>query len=235
MSTGIVPLAAPQMAALAPNWSAMRTAIAECEHIDEIKTLADKAVAIRAYYAQSRDIDNEVKAMRIRVRAERRMGELIEREQEAGRLATRGGNGSNQHAANVDSNDISTLSDLGIPRDRSARAQELARVPEEQFEAALATEERPSLRRIASLAPPKSSPPAPRAAPQIDVRPVLETWGTIRDFANKLDDGLMLPAGGAKYGAPSWHQHPGIQQFQVDEIRRALPRLIAYLKAMEEA
>lgn len=56
----------------------------------------------------------------MRVRAERRMGELIEREQQAGRLAKVGdfhGNGSVSTAATHQ-----TLSDIGIPRDRSARA-----------------------------------------------------------------------------------------------------------------
>lgn len=49
------------------------------------------------------------------------------------------------------------LSDLGIPRDRSARAQELARVPAEQFEAALHAP-KPSARNIAALAPAKRAP-----------------------------------------------------------------------------
>ena len=65
------------------------------------------------------------------------MGELIQVEQEAGRLRAPGGNGSNQHAANITVDDITSLSDLGIPRDRSARAQKLAEVPEKEFEAAL--------------------------------------------------------------------------------------------------
>lgn len=72
--------------------------------------------------------------------AERRMGELIEREQAAGRLAKQ--NGGNR---NLDSS-VSRLSDLGIPHDRSARAQKLA-----QFEEALADPaQRPTSNRIIS-------------------------------------------------------------------------------------
>jgi hypothetical protein len=64
--------------------------------------------------------------MRIRLRTERRLDELIAAEQDAGRLAKRySGN------RNLDSS-VSRLSDIGIPHDRSARAQELACVPVEQ-------------------------------------------------------------------------------------------------------
>jgi hypothetical protein len=48
-----------------------------------------------------------------------RLGELIAQEQKAGRLATKG------HPEQMSS--TATLADLGIPRDRSARAQKLAR------------------------------------------------------------------------------------------------------------
>jgi hypothetical protein len=82
--------------------------------------------------------------MRIRLRAERRLGELIVAEQEAGRLATKGGNGSNQHRANVETGDISTLSDHGIPRDRSAQAQQLARVPSSNSKCAFAPSAAPA-------------------------------------------------------------------------------------------
>ena len=121
MGANILPLAQPQMAAVAPNWHAMRTAIVACDKLDEIKSVSDKALALRAYYSQSRDVDNEVAAMRIRLRAERRLGELIAAEQEAGRLATQARHGKGIQAS-VDSDDTRTLADLGIPRDRSARA-----------------------------------------------------------------------------------------------------------------
>lgn len=217
--TALVALPSEQMAAVAPNWHAMQTAIATCERVDEIKDLADKAVALRAYFAQSRDVDNEIVAMRIRLRAERRLGELIGQEQQAGRLAKPGGDGRNQHGGGPSST-TTTLNEIGIPRDRSARAQELARVPVEQFEAALHNG-KPSARSIAALAPPKGTAQAARQ-PQIDVQPVLKTWGVIRDFAAALADGSMLSADG-------WASHPGIQPFQVAEIRAAIPIIGAYL------
>lgn len=130
----------------------MRAAIAAGERVDEIRPLSDKAMALRAYFAQSRDVDNEVAAMRIRLRAERRLGELIEQEQEAGRLATKGETKQPGRMSTP-----TTFAELGIPRDRSARAQELARVPEAQFEAAL-HQPKPSARSIAALAPARGAP-----------------------------------------------------------------------------
>lgn len=196
----------------------MKTAIVECERLDEVKSLSDKATALRAYYAQSQDTENETSAMRIRLRAERRLGELIAQEQEAGRLAN--GNGRPEKVSLV-----ATLNSIGIPRDRSARAQELARVPENQFEAALLAD-KPSARRLAELAPARSDG-VKRAAPSIDVRPVLATWGAIRDMRAAIEGGFFLDPN-------AWSIHPGIQSFQVDEIRAAIPVVLAYLQKLKE-
>jgi hypothetical protein len=152
----IVPLTGAELADVAPDHAAMTAAIAKCEQVDEIKSIADKATALRAYYALSGNKENERIASRIRLRAERRLGDLIRVEREAGVLAKRGGNGSNQHSANVATGDISTLSDIGISRDRSARAQKLASVPDDRFETALLAP-KPSSRSIAALAPRKAS------------------------------------------------------------------------------
>ena len=55
---------------------------------------------------------------------------------ERGERATNGEPKSQQMSRGATS--APTLSDLGIPRDRASRAMQLADVPEEQFEAALA-------------------------------------------------------------------------------------------------
>lgn len=60
--------------------------------------------------------------MRVRLRAERRLGELIEAQQQVGLLASRGQSKENSSTLR--------LSDVGIPHNRSAMAQTLARVPE---------------------------------------------------------------------------------------------------------
>lgn len=101
----------------------MRTAIALCSRVDEIANLADKAVAMQAYFRQSQDVENEMECSRTRLRAERKLGELLRRQAENGERAGKG-----DRASNVAPRNISTLSDLGIPRDRASRAMQRAQI-----------------------------------------------------------------------------------------------------------
>lgn len=73
----VVPLSRNDLARVAPNYEAMRTAIACCEKVDEIANLADQAVAAQAYFRQSQDVENEMQASRIYLLAERKLGALL--------------------------------------------------------------------------------------------------------------------------------------------------------------
>src|SRR6185312_2908037 len=66
-------------ASLPVNYEAAKTAIAQCERIDECKDWADKAAAIASYARQAKDTSLRDAATRIRLRALRRVGELLER------------------------------------------------------------------------------------------------------------------------------------------------------------
>jgi hypothetical protein len=90
-------------------------------------------------YKLSQEIERN--GVSIRLRAERRIGELLKEMKKTGERKGRGGSGANQRG-NVGRRDISTpkLSDLGLTRDESSKAQKLADVPEEDFEAALAND-----------------------------------------------------------------------------------------------
>ena len=54
--------------------------------IDEVKDIYDKSEAMRVYAIQSKNVDLELTAAEIRLRAERRLGELLIEEKKAGRL-----------------------------------------------------------------------------------------------------------------------------------------------------
>lgn len=107
-------------------------AIAEAHRIDEAKEIRDKALALQNYAKQARNKEAEQQCREIRLRAERRTGELIRQQQEAGELATKGSFTENQHGGL--SRDTITLSDLGISLDQSSKWQQLADVPDEAFE-----------------------------------------------------------------------------------------------------
>ena len=59
------------------KYEAACRALAECKSFDEVKSWSDKAAAMQAYGRMAKDKTLEVDAAEIRIRAERRLGELI--------------------------------------------------------------------------------------------------------------------------------------------------------------
>lgn len=212
-----------QTRSVAPRWMELSALLAECADRDEVREYRDKALAMQVYYRQAKDRDNEAKASRIRVRAERRYGELLIELKDSGGRATVGGDRlpTSQAATMLPP----TLAELGITRSEASRAEALARVPEPQFEAALAVESPVSPAAVRKLAP-KRGGPVECAAPKVDARPVVATWNAIRDLRLRIEDGRYLDPDG-------WTHRPGIQAFQVEEIREALPIIVEYLTRLE--
>lgn len=121
------------------KYEAACRALAECKSLDEVKSWADKAAAMQAYSRMAKDKTMEVDAAEIRIRAERRLGEML--------AATKADGGLNPAATlkrgpvlvdDEDGKKGPTLADAGISYDLSSRAQKLAAVPEAEFEAELA-------------------------------------------------------------------------------------------------
>jgi len=113
------------------KYDAAVLALAECKRVDEVKTWSDKAAAMQAYGRMAKNKDLEVDAAEIRLRAERRLGELIAA-QKAGLGLNRGTRlgGSSKEPPD----DRPKLSDAGIDKKLSSRAQKLAAVPRDEFE-----------------------------------------------------------------------------------------------------
>ncbi len=124
------------------KYEAACRAIAECKAVDEVKTWADKAAAMQAYGRMAKDKTLEVDAAEIRIRAERRLGQMLAEQKAAGGLSTgAAGAGINQHTPREVRSPVTTaptLAQAGISKDLSSRAQKLAAVPEAEFEAELA-------------------------------------------------------------------------------------------------
>lgn len=118
------------------RYEAARTALAECRAVDEVKDIRDKAVAMEAYARQAKDTRMMQDAAEIKVRAERRLGELI-----AQQKATVGLNSGQllRGSAMEPREDKPTLADAGIDKKLSMRSQQLAAMPDDQFETTIAT------------------------------------------------------------------------------------------------
>ena len=97
------------------------TALAEASRIDDVKDIRDKAVAAQAYARQAKDGELIGYATEIRMRAERRAGELL-----AEMAKAKGGNPNLPTGNKVEP--VDTLSDIGISKRQSSRWQKLAEI-----------------------------------------------------------------------------------------------------------
>lgn len=117
------------------RYDAACKAIAEARTVDEAKELRDKAEAIRAYAKQAKNRSLEIDAAEIRIRAERRLGFLIAEQRDT--IGMNPGGRPKTRPEREQVPEPPTLSDAGIDRKLSSRAQQMAAVPEADFNALL--------------------------------------------------------------------------------------------------
>lgn len=134
LATKYLDAPAPAVGALV-QYDTARRALAAARAIDEVKQIHDQAEGLRAYARIANDRGMETDAAEIRLRAERRLGEMLAETRRA-----RGAAGVGPIAVPTgNSNQPPTLEELGIDRKLSSRAQKLAAVPEADFEGRLAS------------------------------------------------------------------------------------------------
>jgi hypothetical protein len=165
----------PSRSSATIRYDEMCSAIAAAYEVDEVKHIRDKALAIEVYAKQAMNVEAERQACEIRLRAERRTGQLLgEREKAKG-----GGDQRSDHPSPPVSGAPKPLAELGISHNQSSNWQKLAAVPEETFEETLkAPGKKPSTNGIiAAHAPPKPKSPVSYVDPR-----ALWLWGRLQDF-----------------------------------------------------
>ena len=123
------------------RYDAARKAIASAYRVDEAKKIRDKAEAVRTYAKLAGDLDMQNMAAEIRIRAERRAGQLLsDMEKNPG---TRGEgrprkDGSKIRRSGCATANPPTLEEIGVSKDQSSKWQRLAMlVDDATFERAL--------------------------------------------------------------------------------------------------
>lgn len=194
------------------RYDAMLFAIAECHQVDEVKDIRDKAMALEAYARQAKNTDAERKACDVRMRAERRAGELLKE------LARSQGQRNDKLPANVagSSEYQDAIDKANIPARTARRFQELANVPVEQFESALRD---PVRKPTTNALIQKARDPQPQLPAD-----VLWLWGRARDFerdgfADKDPDDLLS----------------AMTETMRADMDRIVPVMVAFFERFQEA
>lgn len=209
---GLAPLsevAAPQGEAFPlARYDAMCRAIDAAYEVDEVKDIRDRALAFEVYARQAKNIDAERRACEVRLRAERKAGELDQRREKA-----KGGRPSITPSS-AEGVSPPTLRDLGVSHRQAHDWRKLADVPAEQFEGALSDPtRRPTTAGIIATAAAEKRPERPPVSAH-----ALWLWGRLRDFDK---DGLLdkAPADVLLTMTPE----------MLDDVHRLAPRVAAWL------
>lgn len=174
------------------KYNAARIALAEAHQVDEVKDIRDKSEAMAVYARQAKDKEMLVWVTEIKVRAERRAGQLLaempKNQGTKGQLA--GGN-----TIVPPENDVKTLADLGISKNESSRWQKLAGVSDEKFEHAVAAakEVAGEVTTAAMLRAAKPEQPAPSVVePEAEEPPEYTELDAAYDQISELQSELVI-------------------------------------------
>jgi hypothetical protein len=123
------------------RYEAAHRALYVAVSVDEVKDIRDRSLAMEIYAYQQRDAQLVAWSVELKERAGRRLGEVMDEERRAGRLAKGGaekGVGRRGKNAGLPETRIPTLADHGIDKNLADKARKLAAMSEDKFEAKVA-------------------------------------------------------------------------------------------------
>jgi hypothetical protein len=187
------------------RYDAMCRAIDAAHEVDEVKDIRDKAAALEHYARQAQNTDAERRAAEIRLRAERKAGQLLAKMPKA--------NGGRPRKTPSPGAAVSTtLADLGISDKQSSQWQKLGAMPQREFDLAIGDSVKPPTTKglLRAAAP----PPRPTVGDD-----ALWLWGRLLDFER---DGLL-----DKSPTDVMATMNGMMK---DDVHRLAPKVATWLK-----
>lgn len=146
-------------------------ALVTCERVDECKAWADKSAALASYAKQAEDDTLMAHARKIQLRAVRRMGELIDAVP-PGKTGPKLADGADSQLSRREFS-----ADAGISERQQVTAQRVARVPEDEFEHQVESEQPPTVSALAEQGKmPPAKPPEPPASTEDNAVTLFADW-----------------------------------------------------------
>jgi hypothetical protein len=186
----------------------MCKAIEDTWNFNELNEIKDSASIMAHASRISKNKENEHRAKDIRVRAERKLGEML--------LLMKKNKGGRPKKTRSSVRRVSpgTLGELNITRQESHVAQKLAVVPKEDFDKALKEAEDPSARGIIRA----TAPPVPA----VGSKKAVWLWNKLHEFDREylsVDPDELLST---------------MEADMLDDVHRLAPRVAAWLKRIGE-
>jgi hypothetical protein len=146
-------------------------ALAAATSVEQVKHIHDVAVAMAAYARQANDRDREADAAEIRLKAVRRLGEMIQTQKATVGLNKGGGDQRSDHRVSKKPGEKPTLAEAGIGKNLAHRARTLAKMAKPAFEQAVQDKRRAVIAR--TTRPTTTKPVQPK---RVTHRDLLELW-----------------------------------------------------------
>lgn len=129
-------------ARLPATYEQAKNALASCERLDECQDWANKAEALASYAKMADDDTLRALADRIQARAVRRMGDLLKEFD---------GRGDHMKKGDTPLSRSDVAGRAGISIDQAKQAVRVANIPAEQFEAAIDSDNPPTVTALAEM------------------------------------------------------------------------------------